>query len=106
MSQPDGDDFPVRLKGESMWPTYPEGTVLTFRPVHGNSVGPGDVVLAQHPLKPDVLIVKRILRVEQNNDLFLTGDQPDPLASEDSHNFGPISRDAVIARCKEEEKRA
>lgn len=106
MSQPDGEHFPVRLKGESMWPTYPEGTVLTFRPVHGDSVGPGDVVLAQHPLKPDVLIVKRILRVEQNNDLFLTGDQPDPLASEDSHNFGPISRDAVIARCKEEEKRA
>jgi type IV secretory pathway protease TraF len=46
------------------------------------------------------------LRVEQNDDLFLTGDQPDPLASEDSHNFGPISRDAVIARCTGEGKRA
>ena len=81
MSQPDGEDFPVRLKGESMWPTYPEGTVLTFRPVHGDSVGPGDVVLAQHPLKPHVLIVKRILRVQQTNALFLTGYLPSPLAS-------------------------
>lgn len=106
MSQGENEDFPVRLKGESMWPTYPEGTVLNFTPTSGDSVGPGDVVLAYHPLKPEVLIVKRILRVEVNNSLFLTGDQPDPLASEDSHNFGPISRDAVVARCMEQGKRA
>ena len=99
MSQPEHEDFPVRLKGESMWPTYPEGTVLTFRPVSGEAVGPGDVVLVHHPLKPEVLIVKRVLRVEANNFLFLTGDQPDPLASEDSHNFGPVPRDSVLARC-------
>ena len=102
MSLPEQEDFPVRLVGESMWPTYPEGTVLTFQPIGGDSVGPGDVVLVHHPLKPDVLIVKRILRIEPNKTLFLTGDQPDPLASEDSHNFGAVSRDAVIARCIEE----
>ena len=45
--------------------------------------------MAQHPLKPNVVVVKRVLRVESNGDLFLVGDNPDPLASEDSHNFGP-----------------
>ncbi|DAC57729.1 MAG TPA: signal peptidase I, partial [Candidatus Poseidoniales archaeon] len=29
--------------------------------------------------------------------LFLTGDNPDPTASEDSHNFGPVSPAMVQA---------
>ena len=42
-------------------------------------------------------MVKRVLRIT-NGDLFLVGDNPDPLASEDSHNFGPVPCRLVEAR--------
>jgi hypothetical protein len=42
-------------------------------------------------------MIKRISTVEANGRLFLTGDHPDPLASEDSHNFGPVSTELVKA---------
>ena len=33
----------------------------------------------------------------QNGRLFLVGDNPDPTASEDSHNFGEVDVSSVIA---------
>lgn len=96
MSQSSDEAFPVRLKGDSMWPTYPEGTVLMFHPMAISDVEVNDVVLVHHPMKKDLLIVKRVHRIEPDGRLFLTGDQPDPLASEDSHNFGPVHLDNLI----------
>jgi hypothetical protein len=55
------------------------------------------VVLAQHPLKPDVKVVKRVRHITDDGRLFLEGDQPDPLGSEDSHNFGPVKAEAILA---------
>ena len=40
--------------------------------------------------------VKSILE----NGFFVQGDNSDPLASEDSHNFGPIKESAIIAILK------
>ena len=85
----------VRIQGDSMWPTLSNDELVRFTPVNKTTLAKGDVVLAHHPLKPDVLLVKRIHRVETDGRLFLVGDNPDPLASEDSHNFGPVSPDAV-----------
>jgi len=53
------------------------------------------VVVARLPLKSGVVVVKRMKRAEGQS-LFLEGDHPDPLASEDSHNFGPVNRSAVL----------
>ena len=85
----------VRIQGDSMWPTFSNDDLLEFTPVNQAELTEGDVVLALHPLKPKVLLVKRIHRIETDGRLFLTGDNPDPLASEDSHNFGPVSPDSV-----------
>ena len=85
----------VRIQGDSMWPTFSNDDLLKFTPVNNTELIKGDVVLAIHPLKPKVLLVKRIHRIETDGRLFLTGDNPDPLASEDSHNFGPVSTDSV-----------
>ncbi len=85
----------VRIQGDSMWPTLSNDELVRFTPVNKATLAKGDVVLAHHPFKPDVLLVKRIHRVETDGRLFLVGDNPDPLASEDSHNFGPVSPDAV-----------
>ena len=92
----------VRIQGDSMWPTFRDGEVLTFRSLKANeTLAPGDVVLAYHPLKDNVLMVKRIHRIEPDGHLFLTGDQPDPTSTEDSHNFGPVASTAVKAKLAE-----
>lgn len=85
----------VRIQGDSMWPTFSNDDLVVFTSVSKTELTKGDVVLAIHPFKPKVLLVKRIHRIETDGRLFLIGDNPDPLASEDSHNFGPISPDAV-----------
>ena len=88
----------VRIRGHSMWPTLHNDQVVEFRETEPNATHhAGDIVLAKHPLKIDVVVIKRILRVESDGRLFLVGDNPDPTASEDSHNFGPIKADLVQA---------
>ena len=94
----------VRIRGHSMWPTYDDQQIVSFR-----TVGPDDlpsvgaVVLAQHPLKPDVRVVKRVRHVTDDGRFFLEGDQPDPLGSEDSHNFGPVQPTAILAVAAEDD---
>ncbi|MEL0182696.1 MAG: S26 family signal peptidase [Candidatus Poseidoniales archaeon] len=96
----------VRIQGDSMWPSFRDGDTLAFTKEGLASLAVKDVVLVSHPLKPEVRMVKRVLRIEENGDLFLVGDNPDPLASEDSHNFGPVPRRLVEARWLGESWRA
>lgn len=88
----------VRIQGDSMWPTYRDGDVVSFVPCDQTYVARvNDVVLVRHPMKDNVLMVKRVSVVQNDGRLFLTGDNPDPTASEDSHNFGPVSPAMVQA---------
>ena len=66
----------------------------------GDSIQPavGDVVLASHPFHSNLQIVKRIQSIDDGL-VFLVGDNPDPTASEDSHNFGSVSLDAIQGVC-------
>ena len=96
----------VRIQGESMWPTFHDGDVLTFSLLDGTPLECGDVVLVVHPFKPEIRMVKRVLSIADNGDLFLTGDNPDPLASEDSHNFGHVPQGSVEVRWVNDGERA
>ena len=88
----------VRIQGDSMWPTYRNGDVVPFAPCNETYVPRvNDVVLVHHPMKDNVLMVKRVSVVQNDGRLLLTGDNPDPTASEDSHNFGPVSPTMVQA---------
>lgn len=88
--------FTVEISGDSMWPTFVSGQQLLFEEqADSSSISVNDVVVARHPLKSGVVVVKRVKRAEGQS-LFLEGDHPDPLASEDSHNFGPVNRSAVL----------
>ncbi|MEC8168686.1 MAG: S24 family peptidase [Candidatus Thermoplasmatota archaeon] len=81
----------VRIQGDSMWPSYLDGDVVSFARCDQTYVARvNDVVLVRHPMKDNVLMVKRVSVVQNDGRLFLTGDNPDPTASEDSHNFGPV----------------
>jgi len=88
----------VRISGDSMWPTYPDGTEFILQPLQTNQPRVGDVVLSRHPFYPDIQIVKRVQSVEEER-IFLVGDNPDPTGSEDSHNFGTIHRDEILGIC-------
>ena len=86
----------VVVNGDSMWPTLKQGSTAKFESINSTSVAVGQVVLLDHPFRPNLRIIKRIQSIEDEQ-LFLVGDNPDPTASEDSHNFGMVDIALVIA---------
>jgi nickel-type superoxide dismutase maturation protease len=87
----------VVIHGNSMWPTFVDGDVLIGEQYDSGPLKLRDVVVVKHPLNPRVTVVKRLAEFLPDGRLFLEGDNPDPTASEDSHSFGPINSDAIIA---------
>ncbi|MBT6971988.1 MAG: nickel-type superoxide dismutase maturation protease [Euryarchaeota archaeon] len=85
----------VVINGDSMLPTLKPGDIIKFSV--DKSLKEGDVVLAFHPLRENMKIVKRIKSIVKGR-FFLEGDNPDPLASDDSHNFGTVSFDSIIGK--------
>ena len=86
----------VVVNGDSMWPTLKQGSTAKFERIDSNLVAVGKVVLLDHPFRPNLRIIKRIQSMEDGR-LFVVGDNPDPTASEDSHNFGEVDISSVIA---------
>ena len=86
--------FIAVVSGDSMWPTYTNGQRLECSSDLG-LLEVGSVVVFIHPLRSQVRAIKRIKDVDEKS-LFVEGDHPDPLASEDSHNFGRIPRSNVV----------
>jgi len=79
-----------------MWPTLRDGDIVRFEIIDTKLIEPNLVVLLKHPFKKDFNLIKRISTIE-NGEVFLVGDNPDPNASEDSHNFGRINVKDIIA---------
>ena len=86
----------VKVNGDSMWPTLRDGDIVRFEIIDSNLIEPNLIVLFKHPFKKDFNLIKRISTFE-NGEVFLVGDNPDPNASEDSHNFGCIDVKDIIA---------
>jgi nickel-type superoxide dismutase maturation protease len=77
----------ARVAGPSMSPTVRHGDRLLVRRVADRAaVGPGDVVLARFPARPELLVVKRVHR-ELRDGHWVEGDNP--LVTDDSRAFGP-----------------
>ncbi|MBT4070678.1 MAG: nickel-type superoxide dismutase maturation protease [Euryarchaeota archaeon] len=93
-------DFHVIIRGDSMWPTFSDGEKVKASELSEEELTIGDIVVCKHPFKSKVIIVKRINQILANNQLFLQGDNPDPLSSEDSHNFGPVNVNLIIGIIK------
>ena len=87
----------VQISGNSMWPTFPEGTLFALE-TNPKKISVNDLVLAIHPTSSDVKIVKRLQSIN-GEWVFVVGDNPDPLSSDDSHNFGPIHIDNILGIC-------
>jgi len=83
----------VRVHGDSMWPTLKDGQIVDA--IQQTNAKLGDIVVVKHPLK-NATVIKRISRLD-GDEIFLEGDNPDPLGSEDSHNFGTVPLSSIIA---------
>jgi nickel-type superoxide dismutase maturation protease len=76
----------ARVTGPSMSPTVRHGDRLLVRRVgRPGDVGPGDVVLARFPSRPELLVVKRVVRTVEGGH-WVEGDNP--LVTDDSRAFG------------------
>ena len=97
----DSSFIDVRVNGDSMWPTFVDGDIVRFQKILPDNFHKGQIVLVEHPFRNDFFLIKRISSVNGDK-IFLVGDNPDPNASEDSHNFGLVKSSKVLAMMIEE----
>jgi nickel-type superoxide dismutase maturation protease len=92
--------FRVTVAERSMEPALRPGDWLLVR--RTRRVRPGQIVLARHPGRPDMLIVKRAARlVESDGEMaggwWLESDNPEAGAV-DSRRFGPVPAALIEGR--------
>ena len=85
----------LKVEGESMRPTLnPDDRVLVRRTSADTDTPPlGAVVVAWHPLRPGLRLIKRLQSVGHDG-MILLGDNPS--SSTDSRQLGPIPPSALI----------
>jgi len=83
----------VRVVGQSMEPTVRNGQWWIVRT--GSALNPGDVVLMQHPQRPNLDVVKR-LHHRDGEGWWVLGDNPE--MSDDSRNFGLVPENSILGR--------
>ena len=82
------------VEGDSMLPTLKNGDAVLIAP--NTKLAVGDIVLAQHPFKRSVKILKRIGEIDAQGNYFLVGDNPSE--STDSRTFGAISLKSILGK--------
>ena len=87
-----------RIRGGSMRPTLEHGDRVLIDPDAYRDKPPsvGELVLARHPYRRDVEMVKRVGDLEEGDRLVLQGDNPKE--STDSRVFGPLPRRLLRGR--------
>ena len=70
-----------------MIPTFRPGERILIDP--RGTIAEGDVVVIRHPFRSNVVMLKRLQKIEEDGRYFLLGDNPDE--SEDSRTFGAVS---------------
>ncbi|GJF32184.1 hypothetical protein KNE206_48840 [Kitasatospora sp. NE20-6] len=83
----------VDVAGPSMRPTLRDGDRVLVR--YGARLRPGAVAVVRHPLRQDLLVVKRAAG-RRRGGWWLLSDNP--LVTTDSREFGPVPDDLVLGR--------
>ena len=86
----------IKIKGDSMWPSLNDGDEVECLRFFDQEISVKDLIVFKHPFKSSVTCLKRVKSISSKG-IFVEGDNPDPLASEDSHNFGLVKIDSIIA---------
>lgn len=85
----------VQIVGSSMEPAVRDGQWWLVR--RTQKVGPGDIVLLEHPRRWGQLVVKRVVRAVDGG-WWVEGDNA--AASDDSRAFGAVPRENVVGRLR------
>ncbi len=84
----------VVVSGVSMAPTlFPGDQLLVVRTRHARV---GDLVVVRDPREPSREVVKRLIRVTEDGDLVVAGDNAE--MSTDSRTYGAVPRDLLVGR--------
>lgn len=86
------------VAGASMQPAIRPGQVIVVNRLAFRIRSPkrGDVVVAQHPAQPDLIVVKRLTGDNGDGRYILRGDNSD--RSLDSRHYGAISPRQILGR--------
>ena len=87
-----GPLFAVLVQGPSMVPTLRDGDAVLVRR-GGRVTRPGDVVVARFRSRPDLLVVKRVVRAEDSG-WWLRSDNE--YVADDSRTYGVADVDARV----------
>ncbi len=82
------------VEGDSMLPTLKNGDGILIDA--DAKIDAGDILLAKHPFKKSVIILKRLAEIDENGNYFLVGDNPSE--STDSRTFGAISAKHILGK--------
>jgi nickel-type superoxide dismutase maturation protease len=85
-----------RVEGDSMMPALRDGDLVLINPHADLRIG--DVVLARHPFKQSVKIIKRIAEILPGERYILLGDNPPE--SSDSRSFGAIAAKDILGKAE------
>ncbi|WP_104818262.1 nickel-type superoxide dismutase maturation protease [Kitasatospora sp. MMS16-BH015] len=83
----------VDVAGPSMVPTLHDGDLVLVH--YGGRIRPGAVVLCRHPLRQDLLIVKRAAG-RRGRGWWLLSDNE--FVESDSREYGPVPDELVLGR--------
>ena len=88
----------LRVTGISMQPLLQPGEeiLIDINAYKKASPQKGEIIVANHPYRPNFSIVKRIVSIENDGSLFLQGDNT--LESTDSRYYGAIQLDQIIGK--------
>lgn len=81
----------IRVEGDSMLPTLRAGQFVLVEP--GRAPEPDQLVVARHPERPGLLVVKRVGHVEADGGVYLVSDNP--ASGTDSRTWGPVRPDSI-----------
>ncbi|MGB3532385.1 MAG: nickel-type superoxide dismutase maturation protease [Microcoleaceae cyanobacterium] len=87
-----------RVTGLSMLPLLQPGDeiLVNCHAYQHRHPQPGDIIIAQHPYKPQTRIVKRVTEVRADGACFVRGDNP--AESTDSRAFGWMSSEQILGQ--------
>ena len=89
-----GKRIGFEVAGDSMMPSLKTGDRVLVDP--SARVEIGDIVLANHPYKKNIRIIKRVSSIDSDASCFLVGDNP--ADSTDSQTFGNIAANDILGK--------
>lgn len=84
----------LMVDGDSMLPTLKSGDVVLIDPAANAAIG--DIVVADHPYRQNVILIKRVENIDDRGRYILKGDNPG--SSTDSRTYGSISQRDIMGK--------